>query len=275
MHCPSEVEQRWFSHLLESGLSTHSRPSTLSLEWKRRIHKLLAQSEVFDNFLQLKFPNLKRVSRRTCRDLLLMSSLRSRQYGLEGGESMLPALDSLFSAAAKGVRFMTDNSCPRLTYFDEDSISHIIVAMPHRGRLNFLTDLLEFSPIALFHKIKGGYELPAELGVEGDVLSHLSLHDHLRYSSTLLTVLKHPPPISNTKGPQIPSKYLFYPTHPTLVLPWLFSSSQVTDTDGNGRGRKRGCFGENASKAIFSLENIPTRLYFGRQSDVCSASWRC
>jgi probable 2-oxoglutarate dehydrogenase E1 component DHKTD1 len=45
--------------------------------------------------------------------------------------------------------------------------------MPHRGRLNLLTDLLQFPPTALFHKIKGGYEIPEELGVEGDVLSHL------------------------------------------------------------------------------------------------------
>jgi probable 2-oxoglutarate dehydrogenase E1 component DHKTD1 len=45
--------------------------------------------------------------------------------------------------------------------------------MPHRGRLNLLTDLLQYSPAALFHKIKGGYEIPEELGAEGDVLSHL------------------------------------------------------------------------------------------------------
>lgn len=52
-------------------------------EGKKRIHELLAQSEMFDRFLQAKFPNLKR-------------------YGLEGGESMLPALDALFSVAAQG-----------------------------------------------------------------------------------------------------------------------------------------------------------------------------
>jgi 2-oxoglutarate dehydrogenase complex dehydrogenase (E1) component-like enzyme len=45
--------------------------------------------------------------------------------------------------------------------------------MPHRGRLNLLTDLLQYPPAALFNKIKGGYEIPEELGVEGDVLSHL------------------------------------------------------------------------------------------------------
>jgi probable 2-oxoglutarate dehydrogenase E1 component DHKTD1 len=75
---------------------------------------------------------------------------------------MLPALDSLFSAAAKA------------------ALSHIIIAMPHRGRLNLLTDpeLLQYNPTALFHKIRGGSEWPEELvgeggGVEGDVLSHL------------------------------------------------------------------------------------------------------
>jgi 2-oxoglutarate dehydrogenase complex dehydrogenase (E1) component-like enzyme len=47
--------------------------------------------------------------------------------------------------------------------------------MPHRGRLNLLTDLLQYSPTALFHKIKGGSEYPEELGAEGDVLSHLGM----------------------------------------------------------------------------------------------------
>lgn len=45
--------------------------------------------------------------------------------------------------------------------------------MPHRGRLSLLTDLLEYSPAAMFHKIRGGSEVPAELGAAGDVISHL------------------------------------------------------------------------------------------------------
>ncbi|KAF8914757.1 dehydrogenase E1 and transketolase domain-containing protein 1 [Mucidula mucida] len=130
MHSPSKSERLWFSHHLESNQTT---PPVLD---KKRIHGLLARSEVLDNFLQLKFPNLKR-------------------YGLEGGESMLPALDALFSSAVRA------------------SMSNIILAMPHRGRLNLLTDLLAYSPTALFHKIRGGSEVPEELGAEGDVLSHL------------------------------------------------------------------------------------------------------
>ncbi|KAF8156045.1 thiamine diphosphate-binding protein [Crassisporium funariophilum] len=147
MHSPSKTERLWFSHLLESQSLPSPEDAPLVVidhEKKKRIHELLARSEVFDNFLQLKFPNLKR-------------------YGLEGGESMLPALDSLFSAASQA------------------GVQHIILAMPHRGRLNLLTDILQYSPAGLFHKIKGGSEVPEELGVEGDVLSHLVASPTLSY----------------------------------------------------------------------------------------------
>ncbi|KAF8879401.1 dehydrogenase E1 and transketolase domain-containing protein 1 [Infundibulicybe gibba] len=134
MHSPSKTERLWFSHLLESEPSV---PSVVGSSEKRRIHELLAKSEVFDNFLQLKFPNLKR-------------------YGLEGGESMLPALDSYFLSHLKA-------SLARLT-------------MPHRGRLNLLTGLLGYSPTASFTKLK-------DMGAEGDVLSHLVASPSLDYGS--------------------------------------------------------------------------------------------
>ena len=64
MHSPSKTERLWFSHLLESKSLFSSEDTLLVIneEKKRRIHKLLAKSEVLDNFLQLKFPNLKRVN---------------------------------------------------------------------------------------------------------------------------------------------------------------------------------------------------------------------
>lgn len=45
--------------------------------------------------------------------------------------------------------------------------------MPHRGRLNLLTDLLNFNPTALFHKVKGNSEFPDDIPATGDVLSHI------------------------------------------------------------------------------------------------------
>lgn len=80
MHSPSKTERLWFSHFLESQATVTTKVTKTS---KKRIHSLLARSETLDNFLQLKFPSLKR-------------------YGLEGGESMLPALDALFNIASQG-----------------------------------------------------------------------------------------------------------------------------------------------------------------------------
>lgn len=50
--------------------------------------------------------------------------------------------------------------------------------MMHRGRLNLLTQLLNFDHRVLFRKMKGLSELPHELlekGFGGDVISHLFL----------------------------------------------------------------------------------------------------
>ncbi|KAJ7288209.1 Transketolase, pyrimidine binding domain-containing protein [Mycena rebaudengoi] len=140
MHSPSKTERLWFSHTLESKALADN---PLRVPVKERIHGLLARSEVFDQFLQLKFPNLKRVSLKRC----------------SGFPSVAEDLNQFFSAG----------------------VSSIILGMPHRGRLNLLTDLLEYSSTALFHKIKGGAEIPEDLGAEGDVLSHLVASPVLEY----------------------------------------------------------------------------------------------
>ena len=44
----------------------------------------------------------------------------------------------------------------------------------HRGRLNILTGLLGFPPVAMFRKMRGLPEFPAEQSGAGDVLSHLT-----------------------------------------------------------------------------------------------------
>lgn len=67
------------------------------------------------------------------------------------------------------IRFMRLD--PRLVSIA--GIRNIVLGSAHRGRLNILTELLGCSYAALFHKIKGGCEFPADLGVTGDVLSHL------------------------------------------------------------------------------------------------------
>ena len=112
-----------------------------SRDEKIHFQSLLTQSEVFDNFMAKKFPQVKR-------------------YGLEGAESMLIVLDTLFRDAAKS------------------NVSDIIMSMPHRGRLNLLAVMLDYAPEAIFSKVKGNSEFPKEFkDASGDVLSHLGTHD--------------------------------------------------------------------------------------------------
>ncbi|KZO95476.1 dehydrogenase E1 and transketolase domain-containing protein 1 [Calocera viscosa TUFC12733] len=139
MHSPSKATRLWFAKHLESQAS-----APLPAEQKIRIAKLLSESEVFEHFLQTKFPSLKR-------------------YGGEGAESMIAGLDGLFAVAAAA------------------GVEHIILCMPHRGRLALLTGLLEYPSAALFHKIKGGSEVPEELGATADVISHLTAAPSLIY----------------------------------------------------------------------------------------------
>ena len=167
-HSSSHTEALWFAHHLESKKCEDGR-CKLSSERRKRIHDLLSRSESFDHFLQAKFPNLKR-------------------YGLEGGESLLPALDTLFSVAARGVPPLRDICAWYPAHISPAGIRNIVLGSAHRGRLNILTELLEYSYTALFHKIKGNCEFPTDLEVSGDAISHLggSLNSDGRLSEKLI-----------------------------------------------------------------------------------------
>ncbi|KAG0041429.1 hypothetical protein BGZ83_001822 [Gryganskiella cystojenkinii] len=113
-------------------------------EDKERIFELLTKSEVFDHFMGKKFAQVKR-------------------YGLEGAESMMVALDALFHTANKA------------------GVTEVVLGMPHRGRLNLLTDLMQYNPTALFSKVKGNPEFPINLPASGDVLSHIANSPKIDY----------------------------------------------------------------------------------------------
>lgn len=136
VHVESSKELFWLARQLETSM--YEKPTEEEI---KRVHQQLVHAESLDHFLAKKFPTLKR-------------------YGLEGNESMLPAMDVAFRELnAAGVTDLT-------------------IGMPHRGRLNLLTELLNYPPRALFHKIKGNNEFPEEEMEEnelpGDVLSHIS-----------------------------------------------------------------------------------------------------
>ncbi|CAG8509363.1 17737_t:CDS:10 [Funneliformis caledonium] len=121
--------------------------TSLNAKEKRRIFELLTRSEA--RYFHIS---------KNHRDIF-------KRYGLEGAESMMVALDKLFEVSNKAGIIMA------------------VLCMPHRGRLNLLTDLLKFSPVRLFHKVKGNPEFPEHLPASGDVLSHLASSPVLDYGT--------------------------------------------------------------------------------------------
>ncbi|XP_046352176.2 probable 2-oxoglutarate dehydrogenase E1 component DHKTD1, mitochondrial isoform X1 [Haliotis rufescens] len=109
----------------------------MSLQADRRVDlaKLMLRCQAFDHFLANKFTTVKR-------------------YGGEGGESMMGVFDEVFRKSAS------------------NDMSDVVLCMPHRGRLNFLTCMLDFPPVLLFRKMQGKTELPEGAKGTGDVLSH-------------------------------------------------------------------------------------------------------
>jgi len=105
-------------------------------EGRRAILTKLIEAEGFEKFCDLKFTGTKR-------------------FGLDGGESLIPALEQIIKRGGNL------------------GIKEIVVGMPHRGRLNVLTQVMGKPHRALFHEFKGGSANPDEVEGSGDVKYHL------------------------------------------------------------------------------------------------------
>src|SRR6187401_2413797 len=109
---------------------------TFTREGKRAILNKLVEAEGFEKFCDVKFTGTKR-------------------FGLDGGESLIPALEQIIKRGGNlGVK-------------------EIVLGMPHRGRLNVLTQVMGKSHRALFHEFKGGSANPDAVEGSGDVKYHL------------------------------------------------------------------------------------------------------
>src|SRR6201981_3978598 len=105
-------------------------------EGRRAILNKLIETEGFEKFCDTKFTGTKR-------------------FGLDGSESLIPALEQIIKRGGNlGVK-------------------EIVVGMPHRGRLNVLTQVMGKSHRALFHEFKGGSANPDAVEGSGDVQYHL------------------------------------------------------------------------------------------------------
>lgn len=113
------------------------QPYKYSVDEKRRILDRLIWSSSFESFLATKYPNDKR-------------------FGLEGGESLIP-----------GMKALIDRSV-------DYGVKDIVIGMPHRGRLNVLSNVVRKPNESIFSEFGGSAE-PSDEG-SGDVKYHLGMN---------------------------------------------------------------------------------------------------
>jgi len=127
----SDPEQRtWIQDRIEAhevGFTANS---------KKAILKKLIEAESFERFLDFKYTGTKR-------------------FGLDGGESMVPALEQIIKRGG------------------QLGVSKIVIGMPHRGRLNVLANVMGKPYRAIFNEFRGGSAHPDEVEGSGDVKYHL------------------------------------------------------------------------------------------------------
>ena len=128
MHIQDPAQRTWWQERLERDWED------IGDEERRRILTKLEQAEAFETFLQTKYVGQKR-------------------FSLEGGESLIVALDRLLDAAA------------------HDGLDEVVIGMAHRGRLNVLTNIAGKSYGQVFDEFEGNGVI--EGAGTGDVKYHL------------------------------------------------------------------------------------------------------
>ncbi|MHA7818691.1 MAG: 2-oxoglutarate dehydrogenase E1 component [Erythrobacter sp.] len=132
MHIADTEERRFLQDKFESpGDTIH-----FTDEGKKAILASVLRGEQYEEFLGKKYVGTKR-------------------FGLDGGESMIPALEAVIKhGGSAGVR-------------------EIIYGMAHRGRLNVLANVMAKPYKVIFHEFSGGSANPEDVGGSGDVKYHL------------------------------------------------------------------------------------------------------
>ena len=176
MHIVNLQEKQWIQQRIEcnDGFPVFEN------HVKRHLLERLAAAEGLEKHLDSKYPGTKR-------------------FGLEGCESLIPALDELIQRAGKY------------------GAKEIVLGMTHRGRLNVLVNILGKNPADLFDEFEG----KAIYTSSGDVKYHQG------FSSNIMTV-----------GGEIHMALSFNPSHLEIVAPVVEGSVRARQVRRNDREGK-------------------------------------
>ncbi|MCH7629797.1 MAG: 2-oxoglutarate dehydrogenase E1 component [Proteobacteria bacterium] len=132
MHIADVEERRFIQDRIEGG----DKSIDFTPNGKKAILAAVVRGEQYEKFLGKKYVGTKR-------------------FGLDGGESMIPALEAV------------------IKYGGQLGVREIIYGMAHRGRLNVLANVLAKPYRVIFHEFSGGTANPEDVGGSGDVKYHL------------------------------------------------------------------------------------------------------
>lgn len=135
------VEEKYF---IRKWIAENENHPVLSVEEKREILHKLNQAIAFERFLHTKFVGQKR-------------------FSLEGGESLISALDQLISHSSL------------------HGVDEVVLGMAHRGRLNVLSNIFQKSYKEIFSEFEGK-EFDEDV-FSGDVKYHLGVSKKVKTAS--------------------------------------------------------------------------------------------
>jgi len=146
MHISDPVEKVWFRERMEK----EENQLKFTSNGKKAILNKLIQAEGFEKFLAVKFVGTKR-------------------FGIDGGESLIPALEQLVKRGG------------------QLGVKEIKIGQPHRGRLNILANVLQKSYKRMFNEFAGEY---ASFSADstGDVKYHLGASSNREFDGNLVHV---------------------------------------------------------------------------------------
>ena len=132
MHIQDPEQKAWVQRTLEKILN---QPDFTDIGKKAILEKLSA-AETFERFLDRKYTGTKR-------------------FGLEGAESMIPALEQILKRGGKL------------------GLEEVVIGTAHRGRLNVLANFMGKPFEAIFSEFQGNSSQPENVQGAGDVKYHL------------------------------------------------------------------------------------------------------
>ena len=148
LHLQATEKRRW----IQSKIEPNDNQPNFSHDEKLRILRKIIQAEEFENFLHTRYVGQKR-------------------FSLEGGESLITALDSIFQ------------KCP------DEGVEEIVMGMAHRGRLNVLANVMGKYHEFIFREFSENF-VPEGAHGSGDVKYHLG-YESARTTSSGQQVVIH------------------------------------------------------------------------------------